>query len=183
MPHYPCHWRQNKPRTLTAPPPPPSWRLVSNAPTRGNVGRSPGCAHLWPQRAQVAHRVTLNFQRTQRSPSGVLTGALSCPPPTQLKGPSVTRHLLQWSGPPPHWAHRYSNSLQLIHSLLESATQTDRRSDCWFWFRSGGAAATPTQRACLCFLFFFGKDKGDEERNECEIRLRWWDCHWDGWSH
>ena len=79
MPHYPCHRGQNKPRTHW----PPRWHLVSNAPTQGNLGPSPGRAHLWPQWAQVARRVTLNFQRTQRSPSGVLTAVLSRLPLTQ----------------------------------------------------------------------------------------------------
>lgn len=79
--------------------PPWVWHFVSSSPTQGGLGRLPERAHLWPRWEQVARRVTLNFQRTQRSPSGVLTAALSHPP--WLKGTGVTRHPLQWSRPPP----------------------------------------------------------------------------------
>lgn len=97
------------------------WHSVSREPTQGNLGPRPRCTHLWPQRAQVAHRVTLNFQRTQRSSSAVLTTALSVFPSTQRP---------RWNTAPPPVVraaprvHRYSDTPQMqLHFLWVSLIQ------------------------------------------------------------
>lgn len=133
MPHYPCHRGQNKPRTRC----PPRWHLVSNAPTQGNLGPLPGRAHLWPQWAQVARRVTLNFQRTQRSPSGVLTAALSQLPLTQRAKcnkapPPVVRAAplgpqIQW-----HPSNPSAAPLSLCESDREAEIEDSRASGLFF---------------------------------------------------
>lgn len=67
----------------------------------------------------------------------VNSSIVPAPPPPRLKGPSVTRHPLQWSGPPPHWVHRYSDTLQ-IHLQLLGVRQIEIEDSqeacfCLFW--------------------------------------------------
>lgn len=103
MPHYQCH------RTSPGPAGAPRGLAFS---FQSGLGR---CSSL----TSVARRVTLNFQRTQRSPSGVLTAPLS--PRPRLKGTGVTRHPLRRSRPPsrpPPLGPRYSDPLQLLLKLL-----------------------------------------------------------------
>lgn len=97
------------------------------------------------------------------------------PPPPGLKGPSVTRHPLQWSGlPPPHWVHRYSDTFQIHLQLLGvSQIEIEDSPEACFLFCFGAKS----QCCCSDSLIDCKSNECDEsdrsvKQNECGIRLR-----------
>lgn len=143
MPHYPCHWRQNKPRTPMPPSPPAGVQFpTTNMGQRWTVA---GVRSSLTSASAGRSQSHIKLSEGPKVPIRSVNSSIVLPPPW-LKGPSVTRHLLQWSGPPPHWAHRYSNSPQLIHGLF----------DCWFLFPCQVELQRLQRRAPVC-VFLEGR--------------------------